>query len=98
MTQSLGPDLNSRNISEPADPQAVPQIEPHDYVAEVMAAAARFNTVLLDLNKDLWAYISMGYFGQRTVKGEVGSSTMPHKVRLQTRVSRDDACEGVGRR
>ena len=45
-----------------------------------MAAVSRFNTVLLDLNRDLWTYISMSYFGQRTVKGEVGSSTMPHKV------------------
>ena len=45
-----------------------------------MAAVARFNTVLLDLNRDLWTYISLGYFGQRTVQGEVGSSTMPHKV------------------
>ena len=41
----------------------------------------RFNTVLLDLDRDVWTYIAMGYFGQRTVKGEVGSSTMPHKVR-----------------
>ena len=41
---------------------------------------SRFNTVLLDLDRDVWTYISMGYFGQRTVKGEVGSSTMPHKV------------------
>ncbi len=56
------------------------QIEPHDYIAEYMDALARFNTVLLDLNRDLWGYISVGYFKQKTVAGEVGSSTMPHKV------------------
>ncbi len=56
------------------------QIEPHDYMAELFAAIARFNTVLLDFNRDLWSYISLGYFRQKTVAGEVGSSTMPHKV------------------
>lgn len=56
------------------------QIEPHDYIAELFAALARFNTVLIDFNRDIWAYISLGYFKQRTVAGEVGSSTMPHKV------------------
>ena len=56
------------------------QIEPHDYVAELFAAVCRFNTVLIDFNRDIWAYISLGYFKQRTVAGEVGSSTMPHKV------------------
>lgn len=56
------------------------QIEPHDYMAELFDALARWNTVLLDLNRDVWSYISLGYFGQRAVKGEVGSSTMPHKV------------------
>ena len=56
------------------------QIEPHDYIAEYMDALARFNTVLLDFNRDLWGYISVGYFKQKTVAGEVGSSTMPHKV------------------
>lgn len=56
------------------------QIEPHDYIAELFSAAARFNTVLIDLDRDLWAYISLGYFKQKTVEGEVGSSTMPHKV------------------
>lgn len=56
------------------------QIEPHDYMAELFDAVARFNTVLLDLNRDLWGYISLGYFKQRTIAGEVGSSTMPHKV------------------
>jgi adenylosuccinate lyase len=56
------------------------QIEPHDYVAELFQAISRFNTVLLDLDRDVWSYISLGYFKQRTVAGEVGSSTMPHKV------------------
>lgn len=56
------------------------QIEPHDYMAELFDAMARFNTVLIDLDRDLWGYISLGYFRQRTVAGEVGSSTMPHKV------------------
>ncbi|MDY0213311.1 MAG: adenylosuccinate lyase [Desulfuromonadaceae bacterium] len=56
------------------------QIEPHDYMAELFDAISRWNTVLIDLNRDLWSYVSMGYFGQKTVKGEIGSSTMPHKV------------------
>ena len=56
------------------------QIEPHDYIAEYMDILARFNTILLDLCRDMWAYISIGYFKQRTIAGEVGSSTMPHKV------------------
>nr|WP_040731109.1 adenylosuccinate lyase [Thiocapsa marina] len=56
------------------------QIEPHDYMAELFDAVARFNTILIDLSRDLWGYISLGYFKQRTVAGEVGSSTMPHKV------------------
>ena len=56
------------------------QIEPHDYMAELFGAVARFNTVLMDFDKDIWAYISMHYFKQRTIAGEVGSSTMPHKV------------------
>lgn len=56
------------------------QIEPHDYIAELFSAIGRFNTILIDLNRDIWSYISLGYFKQRTVAGEVGSSTMPHKV------------------
>jgi len=56
------------------------QIEPHDYIAEYFHALSRFNTVLLDFNRDIWGYISLGYFKQRTIAGEVGSSTMPHKV------------------
>lgn len=58
----------------------VTQIEPHDYIAELFDAVARFNTILLDFDRDVWAYISLGYFKQRTIAGEVGSSTMPHKV------------------
>jgi len=56
------------------------QIEPHDYIAELFDAIARFNTILLDFSRDVWSYISIGYFKQRTIEGEVGSSTMPHKV------------------
>ncbi len=56
------------------------QIEPHDYMAEFFDATARFNTILIDACRDLWGYIALGYFRQKTVAGEVGSSTMPHKV------------------
>lgn len=56
------------------------QIEPHDYIAELFDAMARFNTILIDLDRDIWGYISMGFFKQKVVAGEVGSSTMPHKV------------------
>ena len=56
------------------------QIEPHDYIAEYFHALSRFNTILIDFNRDVWGYISLGYFKQRTLAGEVGSSTMPHKV------------------
>jgi adenylosuccinate lyase len=56
------------------------QIEPHDYLAEFFHALSRFNTVLIDFDRDVWGYISLGYFRQKTVAGEVGSSTMPHKV------------------
>ncbi len=56
------------------------QIEPHDYIAEFCHAVTRFNTVLIDLDRDIWSYISVGYFKQKTIEGEVGSSTMPHKV------------------
>ena len=56
------------------------QIESHDGIAELFDAICRWNTVLLDFDRDVWMYISMGYFKQRTVKGEIGSSTMPHKV------------------
>ncbi|MAI80589.1 MAG: adenylosuccinate lyase [Deltaproteobacteria bacterium] len=56
------------------------QIEPHDYVAEFFHALSRFNTITLDFDRDIWSYISIGYFRQKTTEGEVGSSTMPHKV------------------
>ncbi|WP_445766879.1 adenylosuccinate lyase [Rheinheimera sp.] len=56
------------------------QIEPHDYIAELFDAIARFNTILLDFDRDVWGYIALGHFKQRTVAGEIGSSTMPHKV------------------
>ncbi len=56
------------------------QIEPHDYIAEFNDAVCRFNTILIDFARDIWGYISLGYFKQTTVAGEVGSSTMPHKV------------------
>ena len=68
--ESLGLELNPYTT----------QIEPHDYMAEFFDAMARFNTVLLDFNRDIWSYISIGYFKQGTIAGEVGSSTMPHKV------------------
>lgn len=56
------------------------QIEPHDYIAELFDAVARFNTVLIDFDRDIWGYIALGHFKQRTIAGEIGSSTMPHKV------------------
>jgi adenylosuccinate lyase len=56
------------------------QIEPHDYMAELYDACARINTVLIDLDRDVWGYVSLGYFKQKVKEGEVGSSTMPHKV------------------
>ncbi|MFZ2725163.1 MAG: adenylosuccinate lyase [Methylococcaceae bacterium] len=68
--ESLGLQLNPYTI----------QIEPHDYIAEYFHALSRFNTILLDFDRDVWGYISLGYFKQRTIAGEVGSSTMPHKV------------------
>jgi len=68
--ESLGIDWNPYTI----------QIEPHDYMAELFDAAAGINTILIDLARDIWGYIALGYFKQKTVAGEVGSSTMPHKV------------------
>ena len=56
------------------------QIEPHDYIAELFDAVARFNTIVLDFDRDIWGYICLGHFKQRTIAGEIGSSTMPHKV------------------
>jgi len=68
--ESLGVDFNPYTI----------QIEPHDYIAEYFDALARFNNILIDFDRDIWSYISLGYFKQKTIAGEVGSSTMPHKV------------------
>jgi len=68
--ESLGLDWNPYTI----------QIEPHDYMAELFQAVSRYNNILLDFCRDVWGYISLGYFKQKTVAGEVGSSTMPHKV------------------
>jgi adenylosuccinate lyase len=56
------------------------QIEPHDYIAELYDAIARFNTILIDFDRDAWGYIALSHFKQRTIPGEIGSSTMPHKV------------------
>ncbi len=70
VTETLGLDWNSYTT----------QIEPHDYMAEYFHALMRANTVLLDFCRDIWSYIAIGYFRQKTVAGEVGSSTMPHKV------------------
>jgi adenylosuccinate lyase len=56
------------------------QIEPHDYMAELFDAVARADTILIDLSRDIWGYVSLGYFKQRLKAGEIGSSTMPHKV------------------
>ena len=56
------------------------QIEPHDAVAQLSLALSLTYTILLDFSRDMWAYISLGYFKQRNVKGEIGSSTMPHKI------------------
>ncbi|TPH12909.1 adenylosuccinate lyase [Litorilituus lipolyticus] len=56
------------------------QIEPHDYIAELFDTVARFNTILIDFDRDVWGYIALGHFKQKTIAGEIGSSTMPHKV------------------
>lgn len=70
VTEKLGLDFNPYTI----------QIEPHDYMAELFDAMARTDTILIDWSRDVWGYISLGYFKQRTKAGEIGSSTMPHKV------------------
>ena len=70
LVESLGLEFNPYTV----------QIEPHDALAEAFDALARLNTVLIDLDRDVWGYISLGYFRQKPVAGEVGSSTMPHKV------------------
>jgi adenylosuccinate lyase len=78
----------SRNVIETPEPLGLGltfqpysiQIEPHDYMAELFDAVARTNTILIDLARDIWGYVSVGYFKQRLKEGEIGSSTMPHKV------------------
>ena len=86
----------ARRVVETPEPQDVPagtawglglsfqpysiQIEPHDYMAELFDATARANTILIDLSRDIWGYVSLGYFKQKLKAGEIGSSTMPHKV------------------
>lgn len=70
ITESLGVDWNPYTT----------QIEPHDYIAELFDAIARFNTILIDFDRDVWGYIALGHFKQKTIAGEIGSSTMPHKV------------------
>ena len=78
----------SRNVIETPEPLGLGltfqpysiQIEPHDYMAELFDAVARANTILIDLARDVWGYVSVGYFKQRLKEGEIGSSTMPHKV------------------
>ena len=84
---SANPDINwpalSRNFVSSLGLRFNPyttQIEPHDWMAELFHAMSRYHTIMLDLCRDTWGYISMGYFGQKTIEGEVGSSTMPHKV------------------
>jgi adenylosuccinate lyase len=68
--QSLGIDWNPYTT----------QIEPHDYIAEFFDCIVRFNTIIIDFNRDIWGYIALNHFKQRTIAGEIGSSTMPHKV------------------
>ncbi len=84
---SAYPDLDWNSISESFvtslgltwNPYTT-QIEPHDYIAELFDAIGRANTIILDFDRDIWAYIALGHFKQKTVAGEIGSSTMPHKV------------------
>lgn len=68
-----------QNLGLSYNPMTI-QIEPHDYMAELYDTLARINTILIDLNRDIWGYISVGYFKQKVKAGEIGSSTMPHKV------------------
>ena len=78
-TGSASPRASSRALGLEFNPYTT-QIEPHDCIAELFDALARANTILIDLDRDIWGYISLGYFRQRMKAGEVGSSTMPHKV------------------
>ena len=89
---SAAPDMDweafSKQVIETPEPQGLGltfqpysiQIEPHDYMAQLFDAVARSNTILIDLARDVWGYISLGYFKQKLKEGEIGSSTMPHKV------------------
>ncbi|MEO6352297.1 MAG: adenylosuccinate lyase [Burkholderiaceae bacterium] len=77
--EAFSKDVIEQRLGLVFNPYTIP-IEPHDYMAELFDAFARANTILLDLNRDLWGYIAQGYFKQRTKAGEIGSSTMPHKV------------------
>lgn len=77
--QAFSKDVIEKRLGLVLNPYTI-QIEPHDYMAEFFDAVGRANTILLDLNRDIWGYISLGYFKQRTKAGEIGSSTMPHKV------------------
>lgn len=77
--QAFSKDVIENRLGLTFNPYTI-QIEPHDYMAELFDAIARANTILLDLNRDIWGYISLGYFKQSTKAGEIGSSTMPHKV------------------
>jgi adenylosuccinate lyase len=75
----LAKDVIEKELGLKQNPFTI-QIEPHDYMAELFDALARFNTILLDFDRDIWTYISFACFKQKTIKGEIGSSTMPHKV------------------
>ncbi len=77
--QAIASDFVTRRLGLIYQPMTT-QIEPHDYIAELCHSLCRFNTILIDLDRDLWGYISLGYFRQKTTSSEVGSSTMPHKV------------------
>ncbi len=85
---SAYPELDWHNFSEAFITESLgvswnpytTQIEPHDYIAELFDAIARFNTILIDFDRDIWGYIALGHFKQKTIAGEIGSSTMPHKV------------------
>ena len=77
--EALSRDIVERHLGLSFNPYTI-QIEPHDWMAELFDAFARANSIVIDLDRDLWGYISLGYFGQRTKAGEIGSSTMPHKV------------------
>ncbi|MFM7632898.1 MAG: adenylosuccinate lyase [Betaproteobacteria bacterium] len=76
---ALSRDVVEQRLGLTFNPYTI-QIEPHDYIAELFDAIARINTILIDLCRDVWGYISLGFFKQKTKAGEIGSSTMPHKV------------------